>query len=315
MKVIITSRSFGQISDEPKRILDEAGIELLFMGSGFDYSEFARRLPEADAVILGGHQLLPEDLDRCPRLKIICKHGTGIDNIPLEKTRELGIIVTNVPAMNSEAVADFTFALILNLSRGVSIGDSWVRAGEYKAYTGRDVWGKTIGLIGFGAIAKAVARRAAGFGMAILAYDPFVSTLTDEWEGKISLLGFDELIERSDIVSIHAPLTDATKYLFNKSVITRMKKDAILINAARGRIVNERDLYECMKDGRLFGAALDVTEQEPVQKDNPLLSLKNVIITPHMAMYSIETLTAVSIVCAENVVRALSGKKALYVIK
>lgn len=314
MKVVITSRSFGQISDAPNRILDEAGIEAIHMGKDFDYAEFAKVIPEADALIIGGHQFLPEDLRRCPKLRIICKHGAGVDNIPLETAKEMGITVTNAPAMNSEAVADFTFAHILNISRGVSIAAAGIRAGGYKAFTGRDVYGKTLGLIGFGAIGKAVTRRALGFAMRVLVYDPYVSALAREWGAKVSLAAFDDLIALSDIVSIHAPLTEDTKNLFDKKTISRMKKDAILVNAARGGIVNERDLYECVKGGHLFGAALDVTEDEPIRPDNPLLTLDNVVITPHMGMYSIEAMSAVSVVCAENVARKLRGEEALYVV-
>jgi D-3-phosphoglycerate dehydrogenase len=313
-KVLVTSRSFGQTSDRPFQILKDAGIGYTLMGVDFDYAAFAQAVPEYDALIIGAHNFDPADLMRCDKLKIICKHGAGLDNIPLDTAREKGITVTNVPAMNANAVADLTFAHILNLSRGVSVSSAGVRSGQSKTFIGRDVWQKTLGLIGFGAIARAVARRAAGFSMDVLAYDPFVTVAPEEFKENVTLCGFDRVVAESDVVSIHVPLTDETKGLFNEETIKRMRKDALLINTARGGIIKEDDLYACMKAGHLFGAALDVTEEEPISSDHPLLQLDNVVITPHIGMYSVEALSIVGIVCAENVVRKLQGEEPLHII-
>jgi D-3-phosphoglycerate dehydrogenase len=311
-KVLVTSRSFGQASDRPFQILDHAGIAYTLMGVDFDYDVFKETVQEYDALIIGAHKFDPEDLAKCDRLQIICKHGTGLDNIPLETAKEKGITVTNVPSMNADAVADLTFAHMLNISRGISVSSAGVRAGKGKTFTGRDVWGKTLGLVGFGAIGKAVSHRAAGFSMKVLAFDPYVETLPDELRGIVTFCGFDRVVAECDIVSIHTPLTDETKDLFDKHTIMRMRKDAILINTARGGIVNEDDLYECMKGGHLFGAALDVTVDEPTGSGHPLLTLDNVVITPHIGMYSIEALSAVGILCAENVARKFCGEEPLY---
>jgi len=313
-KVLITSRSFGKVSDEPLNILKDAGLDVTLMGTNFDEEKFKEVIPEYDALIIGAHKFYSEDMKRCPNLKIIAKHGAGLDNINLEDAKELGITVTNVPAMNSNAVADLAFGHILNICRGISYGNAKVHNGEWKTYTGRDVYKKTLGLIGFGAIAKNVARRASGFSMDVLAYDPFVKEVPEEFKDYVKLVDFDTVVKNSDIISIHVPLTEETRNMFNKETIYSMKKEAYLVNTGRGGIINEADLYDCMKAGHLGGAALDVVEKEPIEKDNPLLTLENVVITPHMGMYSVEAINAVSMVCAKNVVKKLQGETPDYVV-
>jgi len=304
-KVLITSRSFGNSSDIPFQILKDADINYTLMGADFDEEKFKEIIPEYDALIIGAHMFYPEDMKRCPKLQIICKHGAGLDNIYLDDAKELGITVTNVPAMNANAVADLAFGHILNVSRGISISNTRVHNGEWKSYIGRDVYKKVLGLVGFGAIAKNVARRAYGFSMQVLAYDPFVTEVPHEFKDYIQLVDFDTVVKKSDIISIHVPLTDKTKNLFDKKTIYSLKKEAFLINTGRGGIINETDLYECMKVGHLGGAALDVVEVEPMTKNNPLLTLENLVVTPHIGMYSLEAIGAVSIVCAQNVVKKL----------
>lgn len=311
-KVLITSRSFGSSSDTPFQILKDAHIDYTLMGADFDEEKFKRIIPEYDALIIGAHMFYPEDMKRCPNLKIICKHGTGLDNIFLDDAKKLGITVTNVPATNSNAVADLTFGHILNVSRGISVSNTRVHNGEWKPYIGRDVYKKVLGLLGFGAIAKNVARRAYGFSMKVLVYDPFVTEVSDEFKDYVQLVDFEIVVKESDIISIHVPLTDETKNLLDKKTISNMKKDAFLINMGRGGIVNETDLFECMKAGHLAGASLDVVEVEPITKDNPLLTLENLIITPHMGMHSLEAIGAVSVICAQNVVKKLQDEIPLY---
>lgn len=313
-KVLITSRSFGKTSDKPLEILRNADIEYTLMGENFDEEEFKKVIPQYDALIIGAHTFDPEDMKRCSNLKIIAKHGAGVDNIDLAEAAKLGITVTNVPAMNANAVADLAFGHIVNISRGISNADKEVHNGEWKTYTGKDVYKKVLGLIGFGSIAKNVGRRAKGFSMKVLAYDPFVKELPEEFKDYVELVDFQTIVKESDIISIHVPLTEDTKDLFDKETIYNMKKEAYLVNTARGGIINEQDLYECMKEGYLSGAALDVVEEEPIDLNNPLLTLENAVITPHMGMYSIEAISAVSIACAENIVKRFRGEKPDYII-
>lgn len=162
-KLLITSRSFGQISDIPLNLLKEAGYDVTFYRDSFDMEKFSAMIPDYDALIIGGHKFPAGLMAQCPRLKLICKHGAGLDNIDLDKAREMGIVVTNTPGTNSNAVADLAFGMMLSCARKISMAERDVRRGNWHTLIGHDVYGKTLGLMGFGAIAKNMARRAAGF--------------------------------------------------------------------------------------------------------------------------------------------------------
>ena len=313
-KVLVTSRSFGQTSKEPFEILENAGLSYTMMGTDFSDEKFSKVIAEYDALIIGAHEFSVSDMERCKSLKIVAKHGAGIDNIHINEAKAMGITVTNVPSTNSNAVADLAFAHILNSSRGVSLTNKWVHEGKWKTFIGRDVYAKTLGLIGFGNIAKNVARRAGGFSMKVLAFDPFVKEVPEEFNSFTTLCSFEEVVTKSDIISIHIPLTGETKDMFDKKTLLSMKKEAVLVNTGRGGIINEADLYTCMKEGHLMAAALDVTASEPIEKDNPLLTLENIVITPHVGMYSIEAVNAVSTICARNVAKKLSGQVPDFII-
>ena len=307
LKVLITSRSFGKIGDSAKKVLEDAGIEITNISANFDQAEFERIIPEFDALIIGAHDFSEADMGRCPKLKIICKHGVGLDNIHVSKAKELGIAVCNAPGTNSNAVADLTLGLMLSVCRKISHSAALVREGVWKSHIGEDVCGKTVGLLGFGAIAKGVARRARGFGMKILAYDPFVTELPEEFAGWVELCDMEKVITACDILSVHIPLTPETRNTISTAELAKMKQGAYVINTARGGIVDETALYEALVSGHLNGAAMDVVESEPMTPEHPLLSLDNVVVTPHIAMYSKEAINAVSMICAENVVACLTG--------
>ena len=311
-KVLITSRSFGRISDQPMSILKNAGFEVVRMDQGFDQEVFNASIVDYDALIIGAHPFPPEVMEKCSKLKIICKHGVGLDNIPLEKAKELGIAVSNTPGTNSNAVADLAFGIMLSLARRIGEANALVLDHQWKTVIGVDVYAKTLGLIGFGAIAKNVARRAAGFSMKVLVYDPFVKEIPDEFRSYVELCSFDQVIENSDFVSIHVPLTDETRGLFSLTEMKRMKKTSFLINTSRGGIVDEKDLYEAVSTGIIAGAGTDVPVKEPMEDDNPLRILPNMVITPHIGMYSKEAVEAISLICANNAVAACEGKEIVH---
>lgn len=308
-KVLITSRSFGKISEEPMNILKNAGFEVTIMGKDFDQARFEAEIPGYDALIIGAHEFSPQVMASCPKLKIICKHGAGLDNIHLDKAKELGITVCNVPGTNSNAVADLTFGLMLAVARNIVCTDRWVHEGKWQTAIGVDVCYKTLGLMGLGAIAKNVARRAIGFGMKILAYDPYVKELPDEFKGHVTLCGKEEVIAGCDFLSLHLPLNDETRNMISSAQLSRMKQGSYVINCARGGIVNENDLYQALVSGHIAGAAMDVSEVEPMDTKNPLLTLDNVIVTPHIGMYSKEAIGAVSLICAQNVAACAKGEE------
>lgn len=307
-KVLVTSRSFGKISDEPLRIMRDAGFEVVLKGQEFHQEEFERIIPEYDALIIGAHPFPKEVMEKCDKLQIICKHGAGLDNIPLEKARERNIAVCNTPGTNSNAVADLAVGLMLAVVRNIVIADNRVKRGEWRPAIGVDLCYKTLGLFGFGAIAKNVARRVLGFGMKIMVYDPYVKQVPEEFENKVELCTSAEIIKNADIISMHMPLTEETRNMITLKEMRQMKTGSYIINTARGGIVNESDLYQAVKEGHIAGAALDVSVEEPMNMDNPLRSLENVIITPHLGMYSREAIGAVSLICAQNIVAKLEGK-------
>lgn len=308
-KVLITSRSFGKISSEPIDILKEAGFEVTLMGADFSQDVFDAIIPEYDALIIGAHEFSAEIMNKCGKLKIICKHGAGLDNIELESAKKLGIVVCNVPGTNSNAVADLTFGLALAVTRNIVLANNLVRNGKWKPIIGDDLCFKTLGLLGFGSISKNVARRAKGFSMKVLAYDPYIDEIPIEFKEYVTLSDFDSVIMNSDILSLHLPLTDETRNIVSANEFNKMKRGAYIINTARGGIINEKDLFNALVAGQLSGAALDVSDKEPMEDDNPLRGLENVIITPHIGMYSKEAIGAVSITCSQNTVAVFNNEQ------
>lgn len=299
-KVLITSRSFGKIDHTPYEILEEAGYEVTNIGASFDQAAFEAMIPDYDALIIGAHEFPQETMERCKKLGIICKHGVGLDNIHLEKARELGIAVCNTPGTNSNAVADLTFGLMLSAARNIQRSSLNVLKNAAQSVIGVDVCYKTLGLLGFGAVAKCVARRAKGFGMSVLTYDPYVTEIPEEFADYVTLCTFSEVLCRCDYLSVHMPLTEETHNMIGESQLASMKEGAILVNTARGGIVDEKALYDALVSGHIAAAAMDVVEHEPVTADHPLLTLDNVIITPHVGMYSREAINAVGVICARN---------------
>lgn len=300
--ILITSRSFGQVSDEPLKMLKKEGYNIEFYNTEFNETEFQKNLCNCHALIIGAHPLSEEAIKCSPNLKIVSKHGAGLDNIDLNITKKYGIHVTNVPAVNSNAVADLTFSLMLDVARKTSYAANSVRSGKWESVTGIDVYNKNISIVGFGEIGKNVARRAIGFSMKVYVYDPFIEELPLEFKDYAKLVSLDEAIRTADFLTLHLPLNDKTRNIINETEIKKMKKSSIIINTSRGGIINERALYTYLENGHLAGAGLDVLEEEPVDADNPLLSLPQVTITPHMGMYSYEAINAVSIIAAKNVI-------------
>jgi len=264
-------------------------------------------------VTLLSDKIDAEVFDAAPSLKIIAQMAVGYDNIDVEEATRRGIYVTNTPGVLTETTADFTWALMMAVARRVVEADRYVREGKWKVgwhpsmLLGRDVYGATLGIVGAGRIGTAVARRAKCFNMKILYYD-VVPNLQLEKETGAKFVDLDTLLKESDFISIHVPLTKETYHLINAEKLKLVKKTAYLINTARGPIVDEKALYEALKEGRLAGAALDVFEQEPTPIDNPLLKLDNVVVAPHIASASYETRSRMAEMVAENLVAFFEGR-------
>jgi D-3-phosphoglycerate dehydrogenase len=262
---------------------------------------------DADGVMVRMTPIRAADLARAKKVKVICKQGVGFDSIDIEAAKARGIPVLRTPGVNSEAVAEMAMALALSATRRVTELDKMLRAGakiERPNILGVEMWQKTVGVIGIGNIGSRVARKwQAAFEARIVFYDPYVKQAP--YEKAASL---EHLLAASDLVSIHVPLTGETRNLIGAPQLARMKKTAVLVNTSRGGIIDERALYETLAAGRIFAAGLDVWEVEPPPKDAPLLSLPNVVGTPHAAGGTFETQERSSLQVAMQVVEVLQGK-------
>lgn len=252
-------------------------------------------------------------LDVAPNLRIVSNYAVGFDNLDLAELTKRGILATNTPGVLTETTADLAFTLMLSAARRIVESASFVKNGHWQTWgpellLGQDIYGAKLGLFGFGRIGQAVARRAKGFAMRMRYFDVVRQEHLEEELG-IEYVEPAELLATSDFVSIHAPLNDFTRHFFDREAFTLMKKTAILINTARGAIINEKDLYQALGEGRLAGAALDVTDPEPMEKENPLLTLDNVLVVPHIASASHATRNRMAVMAAKNLIAGLQGQE------
>lgn len=307
-RVVVLARSFARASSEPLDILYSAHLEVEQKRNPEPENEevVAELIGGAEAVIVGVDRIGQVVLERCPNLKVISKHGVGVDNIDLEAAKARGVVVANAPGTNTESVADMAFLLILACARNLPHLLEKVREKSWgSSVLGVELEGKVLGIVGLGRIGRSVARRALGFGMQVVYHDPLVQ---DETFRSVSL---EELFSISDFVSLHAPLTPETKHLVGERLLSLMKSSAFLINTARGELVDEEALFRFLKEGRIAGAGLDVLSFEPPFA-SPLLTLPNVIVTPHVAAHTKEANIKMGRIAALNVVRVLEGKEPLY---
>jgi glyoxylate reductase len=273
--------------------------------------EKARKV-DALATLLSD-KINAEVFDAAPKLKIVAQMAVGFDNIDIPEATKRGIYVTNTPEVLTDTTADFAWALLLAVARRVVEADKYVRSGQWKVgwhpmmMQGRDVYGATLGIVGAGRIGFAVAKRATGFDMKILFYDVVPRPEMEKLGAK--KVDMDTLLKESDFVTIHVPLMKETYHLINEEKLKLMKKTAYLINNSRGPVVDEKALYQALKEGKIAGAALDVFEQEPTPVDNPLLKLDNVVVAPHISSASYETRSRMAEMVAENLVAFLEGEK------
>lgn len=306
MKVISTSPSFAKYSKHPIEYLDKNGFAVQAFPADVSLEVLKPHLADADALIVAFTEVNAELLDCAPKVKIVCKHGVGVDNIDLAETKARGIWVTNVPNANKHAVADFTFALLLSLARKIPQANNQTKKGEWPQIFATDAWGKTIGICGLGNIGKQVALRAKGFNMRVVAFDFYQDTAFAA-ENAIEFVSKEELLENSDFITLHMPLTDQTANFIAIDELRKMKSGAYLINASRGGVVNEADLYTALSTKVIAGAASDVFEQEPL-KEHALFALDSFIATSHIAGYTDGAVNAIGEHCVENIVTALVKK-------
>jgi len=254
-----------------------------------------------------------EVFDAAPNLKIVSQFAVGFDNIDVKEATKRGIYVTNTPGILTDTTADYAWALLMAAARRVAEADKYIRDKKWKVgwhptmLQGRDIFGATLGIIGLGRIGAAIARRAKGFNMKILYYDVVRRPEVEEELG-IRYRELETILKESDFITVNVPLLKSTHHLINEEKLKQMKKTAIIINNARGPVIDEKALYKALKEGWIAGAGLDVFEQEPTPVTNPLLTLDNIVVAPHISSSSFETRSKMAEMVAENLVSFLEGK-------
>ncbi|MBC7328194.1 D-glycerate dehydrogenase [bacterium] len=304
------------------RIIPEAGLRLVLENCDAEVWQeetpppreiLIEKIRDCEGVLtLLSDRIDGEVMDSAPKLRVISNYAVGYDNIDVAEATKRGIMVTNTPGVLTETTADLAFALILATARRIVEADKYTRKGLWKTwgpmlFLGRDVHGATLGIIGLGRIGQAVARRAKGFNMRILYYG---LRRNEEAERELGaeFRNLHSLLREADIVTIHTPLTEETYHMIGEKELSLMKPTAILVNTARGAVVDQKALYKALKEKRIFGAGLDVYEKEPIDKDDPLIELDNVVLLPHIGSASVETRTRMAIMAAENLIAGLRGE-------
>ncbi len=307
-RILITDIAWPDLDIE-KEVLAAVEGEVMLAGDGTP-QEIIALAPQADAILTCWKDVPAEALDIAPNCRVVSRYGIGLDNIPIGRATELGMLVTNVPDFCLEEVSDHVMALLLATARQLlPLARTPDRSG-WTRETPRPiprVRGQTLGLIGFGNIARALVPKALGFGLRVMAYTPRLRQEDAPQDVEVTN-DLAVLLAASDYVSIHCPLTEETAHIIDEAALAQMKPNALLINTSRGAVIDESALVQALKEGRIAGAALDVTDPEPPSGDNPLLSLENVIVTPHAAFYSVAATAELARKAAENVVTVLRGE-------
>ncbi len=306
--VAVTDYVFPSLEPE-QRVLAPLGAELR-PGQCRSEEEIIELTRGADAVLNCYAKMTARVIEKLNRCKIIARYGIGVDNVDLVAATGAGILVTNVPDYCVDEVSDHALALLLALARQIVLADGAVREGRWDVVAHAGILrlrGQTLGLLGFGKIARVLASKVQPLGIKVLVYDPYVDSELIERHGA-EAADLDRLLAEADVISIHVPLSLETRNLIGQRELARMKPTAFLINTSRGGIADEQALAEALKAGRLGGAALDVLNAEPPPPDHPLRQAPNVILTPHLAFYSRESVVELQTKAAEEVARALKGE-------
>lgn len=309
--VVITDYYYESIHQE-RAVMQQLGAELR------DYhckteDEVIAVAADCDALICQFAPITRRVIESLTRCKVIVRYAIGVDNIDLKAAEERGIYVCNVPDYGIDEVSNMAIALLMDCAKKLTYLTSQVKAGNCSYTVVKPLYrmeGKTLGLVGFGRIPQAVARKMAGFGLQILTYDPMVNEEAAKRLG-VTPVSMEELLRRSDYISVHCPLLPATRHSFDKEAFRKMKPTAIFINTARGAIVKEDDLVWALGNGIISMAGIDVTETEPIPVDHPLLKLPNALVTPHAAWYSEEAVESLQLKAAQEAARVLRGEAPL----
>jgi len=315
LKILVTPTSFKP--DKPThalKLLKDFADELVFnpVNRPLNGDELIPLLRGCDGYIAGVDFITAETLAACDRLKVISRYGVGIDRVDLAAAKARGITVCNTPGANAQAVADLAMGLILSVARRIPMLDRSTRDGLWIRSTGVEIYGKTIGILGLGVIGKSVAKRAQGFSMRVMAYDPYMDDKYAQ-ENDIIAADFDTLIKSADIISLHLPLTQETRHIIGGDAMRSMKPGVIIVNTARGGLIDEAAAVDLLKSGHIGGLGLDVYEQEPPEH-SALCGLDNVVLTPHTAPHTAESTRNMADMSVRNLIDILSGSACPYIV-
>lgn len=312
-KIVVTDNRYSNYLEE-NTVFKELGVKVQihdFAGP----AEAVEVLKDADAVLVNLFSMTKDIINAMDTCKIISRYGVGYDNVDVDAATQKGIWVARVPDYSIEEVSDHALALLLSSVRKIAYKDRMIRSGKWnlhKDWPAFRIAGKTLGLIGFGAIARTLFRKVSGFSLEkVLVYDPFVhpNEIVKTGGTPVSL---DSLLENTDYISIHAPLTEETKGMIGRDQFLKMKNSCIVINTSRGPLVNEHDLFTALKEGQIAAAGIDVYETEPLPEVSPLRTLDNIILTDHAGWYSEESIVELKTKAAQNILQVLKGKPPVY---
>jgi len=308
-RILITTTSFQDTPGKHHDILAQAAVEIERARGPLPEPDILKLVGGFDGIICGDDAFTRPVLEKCrPRLRVLSKYGIGIDKIDIQAATDLRIPVTYCPGVNHVTVAEHTFGLLLSLTRLIPPQDAVVKKGEWKRSTGRELAGKTFGILGLGRIGKEVAKRAFAFEMKVCAYDIFWDDAFATQYRVERKTAAEDVLRVADVVSLHMNLTDENKDYINLTRIAFMKRGAYLLNCARGGLVNQADVAAALRQGLLGGYGCDGVEPEPIEKTNPLLNAPNVVFTPHTGSRTYESVERQALMAAENMIRVLEGQ-------
>ena len=315
MKVLVSPTSMQEGKNcKALELLKSFTLDIIYnpYGRPLTEEELIPLLEDCDGFIAGLDDITEKVISSTKKLKVISRYGAGVDRVDLAAAKAKNIAVTNTPGANAEAVAELALAMIFNLARRVSFLNEKTKAGEWVRSTGMELNGKTIGILGLGAIGKNLAKYTQGLSMKVMAYDPYMDENYAK-ENNIIIATFDEVIEQADVISLHLPLTPTTRHLIDKAAISKMKQGALLVNTSRGGIIDEEAAYEALVNHRLGGLGLDAFEVEP-PTGSPLFGLDNVVVTPHTGAHTKEAIDNMAELAVENLINVLSGNECKHIL-
>ena len=309
-KVLCATPKYEINCPEGLKLLEDNGFQVDLMKTDryYQFEDLDGRVQDYCAVISSLDCWDDRLFAQAPNLRILAKSGVGVDSVDLEAAKKRNICITNAKGLNAVSVADTAIMLMLAALKNLTHFDSTTKQGQWVRVTTRDLSGKTVGIIGFGEVSHYVIRRLKGFEVNVIAYDPFPNQEMAR-ELDVQLMSFDEVLSQADVISVHVPLLKETHHLMNEIAFLKMKPTAIFVNTSRGKVVDEKALYQALKEGRISGAALDVFEEEPTDPCNPLFSLPNFVCMPHQAAATKESEKRVCYMAAKNIVAFFAGEE------